>query len=134
MERRNFITLAGMTTAAVCLAELAACTKTSGPSPSNGQATVDLNSQLQSVGSSVQVNDIIVVRTASGNTASSFVAVSDICTHQGCTVGYSSSQNIYICPCHGSEYKVDGTVIQGPALKPLTRYQVTVNGSTLTVG
>jgi nitrite reductase/ring-hydroxylating ferredoxin subunit len=64
----------------------------------------------------------------------SFEAFSSTCTHQGCTLGEVSGGSIR-CPCHGSAFSVEnGTVQHGPAGSPLPRYQVKVNGSTLTLG
>lgn len=48
-----------------------------------------------------------------------FAALSPICTHQGCTVDVRGSR--LVCPCHGSTYRSDGTVVRGPARRPLTR-------------
>ena len=43
----------------------------------------------------------------------------------GCTVGYSSSNKIIICPCHGSEFEVsNGDVIVGPAPQGLKKLQI----------
>jgi|SRR5690242_1880645 len=134
MERRNFISQIGITTAALCACGLAACTKSSAPAPNNTPFTIDLTKRLQAVGSSVQSGNTIVVRVADGNATASFVALSAICTHQGCTVGYSPNQNMFVCPCHGSEFNIDGTVIQGPAPSALQRFQVSVSGNVLTVG
>ncbi len=50
------------------------------------------------------------------------VALLSICTHRGCEV--RPMPHSLQCPCHGSEYDVEGNVIEGPAPKPLTRFPV----------
>lgn len=95
--------------------------------------TLDLtnpaNSALSKVGGVLLTNGIYVVCTAQ----STYIALSPICTHAGCTVSYSSSQNEFICPCHGGTYNISGKVISGPPPSPLAQYQVTVSGNTLTI-
>ncbi len=57
--------------------------------------------------------------------AGDFVAYNAVCPHMGCTVGYSSSQKIMVCPCHGSEFEVsNGEVIVGPAPHGLKKLKV----------
>jgi Rieske Fe-S protein len=46
-------------------------------------------------------------------------AVSASCTHKGCTVTWDNADRTWGCPCHGSNFELDGTVIHGPARKPL---------------
>jgi glycine/D-amino acid oxidase-like deaminating enzyme/nitrite reductase/ring-hydroxylating ferredoxin subunit len=47
------------------------------------------------------------------------VAVSPVCTHVGCLVGWNTAERTWDCPCHGSRYTCEGKVIQGPALHDL---------------
>ncbi|ARQ11217.1 FAD dependent oxidoreductase protein [Rhizobium etli] len=42
------------------------------------------------------------------------------CTHVGCHVHWNSLERCWDCPCHGSHFAVDGTVLNAPAVSPLT--------------
>ena len=58
-------------------------------------------------------------------TAGRFVGLTAVCTHTGCIVD-KVVDGLIECPCHGSRYRLDGTVAGGPAPRALPARPVTV--------
>ena len=54
-----------------------------------------------------------------------------VCTHLGCTVAVTHAG--LVCPCHGSRFDRRGTVLEGPADRPLKRYKVRVEAENIVV-
>jgi len=46
--------------------------------------------------------------------------LSAVCPHLGCVVAWNSTEKTWDCPCHGSKYRADGRVYNGPANSDLT--------------
>lgn len=81
------------------------------------------------VGSALIVGDVVITQP----TAGVFEGFSSICPHAGCNVSKVTDGKI-VCPCHGSEFNLDGTVAKGPAKKPLEAQSVTVQGDSIVAG
>ncbi len=99
----------------------------------NGDVMLDLteskNSNLNNVGGFVYVGNIIVITTGTNQ----FTALSKVCTHEQCTVGYDPGTNELPCPCHQSRFNINGGVINGPAASSLRKYTVTKSGDILSI-
>lgn len=54
------------------------------------------------------------------------------CTHAGCALAVKNGG--IECPCHGSKFKLDGSVARGPATEPLVARPVTVRGGEIVAG
>ncbi|MEW6749690.1 MAG: Rieske 2Fe-2S domain-containing protein [Candidatus Latescibacterota bacterium] len=63
--------------------------------------------------------------------AAGVYAVSTICTHLGCIVKQKGSG--FGCPCHGSEFAADGSVVKGPAPRALPWLKVSRDGESWVV-
>jgi Rieske Fe-S protein len=84
------------------------------------------------VGGGVVLADrqIVVTQPVAGT----FKAFSSTCTHQGCQVTEVAGGTIN-CPCHGSTFAVaDGSVVNGPATRPLAARAVAVDGDVIRSG
>jgi len=61
------------------------------------------------------------------------MAIYQKCAHLGCRVPFCQQSQWFECPCHGSKYSYAGEYELGPAPKGLSRFKITVSGSTVTV-
>lgn len=140
MKRGEFLRSLGLSSAALmsfyCLGTtMTSCSKGGSdptpatPTPTTGSTnfTLDLTtadySKLKTDGEYAYKDNIIVARVKGG----SYVALSKVCTHQGTTVQYRSSQNDFYCPNHGSEFSTTGAVEVGPASQALKVYKTVLS-------
>jgi cytochrome b6-f complex iron-sulfur subunit len=136
MDRKTFIRHSCLFggSALLGIAFLESCQKNSTtPANTNVNFTLDLtspaNSALNTIGGYLQHDTVIVIKT--GN--STYVALSNVCTHAGCTVAYNSGSSNLRCPCHGGTFDTNGNVTGGPPPSSLTKLKTSLNGNILTV-
>jgi len=147
MERNEFIKSLGLGIALVCTGScLAGCSKSDSPEPGNPgggtpppsgtTASVDLSAQLLTIGASIVVNGILFIRTAAGNSTSSFAATQAICPHQGGALNFIQTNNYIQCSLHSSRYTTSGSILAQPndggTTIPLKVYPLSISGNTLT--
>lgn len=70
---------------------------------------------------------ICVYRTGKNEYTSSLME----CTHQGCELNVGGGA--YNCPCHGSEFSVQGKLLEGPAEHDLTTFETKVDEKNIYV-
>ncbi len=71
---------------------------------------------------------VYIVRTEVG-----FFAISAVCTHLGCITRWLEDEGTIACPCHGSKFAKDGSLVQGPAPRPLRRIAIRLEDGELVV-
>jgi Rieske Fe-S protein len=54
------------------------------------------------------------------NSGDALIVLENICKHMGCQTDWNDQEQVWDCPCHGSRYGGDGSVVRGPTTEPLT--------------
>jgi cytochrome b6-f complex iron-sulfur subunit len=142
MTRRDFIVLFGVGWVANYLPIAIATTYAAQPSPpSKPKSKISENwfpvgtvEELDKTGQLLKekspVGSVLIIGTSKSQ---NLIAVNPTCTHLGCTVEWESQEKIFLCPCHASEFGVDGKVLNGPATKPLNKYATKIQGRSVLV-
>ncbi|WP_433193414.1 Rieske (2Fe-2S) protein [Nocardia sp. CA-107356] len=102
-----------------------------GPNVAAGQPSPNAiaSSSEVPVGGGVIKGDVVVTQPNAGT----FVGLDSTCTHAGCKVATVSGGTIN-CACHGSKFGLDGSVVNGPATRPLAAKAVHVEGDSIVLG
>lgn len=91
--------------------------------PGKSEFAFNKNKEISFLGSFIVVNK-----------NNSPVVFSSHCTHLGCTINKVESDR-FVCPCHGSEYNLNGKVVKGPAYKNLQTipFQISEDGKNIII-
>ena len=141
LDRRQVLVRAGLVTMGVAAAGVLAACGGGGRTP---RTTRRQDAPAAGDGALAQVSDIpvggaISAKDADGKPiillqpeAGTVVALSAVCTHQGCTVAPDGDQ--LKCPCHGSVFDLTGGNVSGPAPSPLPAVDVHVSDGAVLAG
>lgn len=89
----------------------------------------ELQSQGYLLNEDLEIGAVLVRQTEDN----SLIAIDPTCTHAGCFVEWEQEEKSFVCPCHNSMFKEDGTLIGGLAISDLSRYQVKVDNGIVLV-
>lgn len=69
-----------------------------------------------------QANGVGVLLVRTGERIS---ALADRCSHRGCSLHEGElTDDTIICPCHGSAFRLDGSIVKGPATSPQPAFDI----------
>jgi Rieske Fe-S protein len=130
-SRRSFVFATGATVAGT----LAGCggggSSPAAPNPTPAPTSTpaaELRLPLMGVGETVAasatlVGGLITPLAVTRLSETEVVTVSRICTHQSCTVALPGAPGATLdCPCHGSRFRTNGQVVNGPAARALSQF------------
>lgn len=112
---------------------LSSCQNESDVGPSgNVDFTLDLTnasySALNTVGKYIVLNQVVIARVS----ATSFAAVTQICSHQGqAQVMYNGSG--FSCPVHGASFSITGTRTNNVSSRDIAVYKTSLTNTSLRV-
>ena len=140
-SRRAFVVATGTTVAGA----LAGCggggsspSTPSTPAPTPGPSG-ELRLPLMGVGETVAasatlVGGLVTPLAVTRLSEAEAVTVSRICTHQSCTVALPGGPGATLdCPCHGSRFRTNGQVVNGPAARALAQFPTRIVGNEVVV-
>lgn len=52
---------------------------------------------------------------------------STACPHAGCGIDFDSERRLFVCPCHGSSFALDGSRREGPSPRDMDRLEIDVH-------
>jgi len=96
------------------------------------RAVVDIE-QVNGWMESVSQKPVYVTRGNRMGSLDGVQVLSAVCPHLGCEVPWNPDTGKFVCPCHGSEFAPDGSLIQGPALRGMDTLAIQIEEEALMV-
>jgi Rieske Fe-S protein len=105
------------------------------PPPITGEIRVPLMGVGETVAASANlVGGLLTPIAVTRLSQTEVVAVSRVCTHEGCTVNLPASAGATLdCPCHGSRFRTTGQVVNGPATRTLFQFPARIQGNEVVI-
>ena len=151
LQRRQFLQYtAGSALGTVALGWLSACSASTAPTSTPGEAATSSpgTPALDDSGNPLRVSTLLAAARAGDRPLAGglgdpvFLVITDgpsladyglstICPHRGCVVNWDGAGQRFVCPCHNSQFNPDGEVTQGPATTGLSRVMVATSGEDI---
>ena len=138
INRRQFLTELGLGTGAImatyCFGGLTSCDEGSDYKVGEVDFILNLdespNETLKTVGGYVRTNKVVIALVSEGN----FVAVTQICSHQGAeNVTFRSMNSDFYCTKHGAIFDLKGNGLNSKGSKGIMVYQTSLSGNRLRI-
>lgn len=129
MNRREFLNLAWLASLGFLTVNLAGITFLFAmprfkEGEFGGVHTTGKVSDLPAAGSAPE--NLPKVKMWLSNTEQGLAAIYKVCTHLGCLYNWNNQEGKFICPCHGSEFELNGNYLRGPAPRSLDRFIIQI--------
>lgn len=140
MERRNFIKTCTLTSVGIAVS-LQGCSSAYYATVIREDNTLRVarNEFLQIKGDKTLERNFVMLRTPNVRypiclykvNDDEYVAALMMCTHNQCELNTGGDR--YTCPCHGSEFSIQGEVLEGPAERDLTLFKTEISENEIRV-
>ncbi len=112
LNRREFLAKSGIAAAALAVLEACGDGQIGPTAVTLGSGITVKLADFPGLATTGELVDISHQRAVMRTGPTTFEAHSKVCTHEGCETNVTN--NRFECPCHGSRFNADGSVINGP--------------------
>jgi cytochrome b6-f complex iron-sulfur subunit len=113
LNRRDFLAKSALAAAMIAVAEACGDGQIGPKAVTAGSGTTIKIADFPGLATNGVLVDIGDQRAVMRTGTTTFLALSKICTHEQCET--SVTNNRFECPCHGSIFSSDGSVVRGPS-------------------